>query len=313
MAPTRRPRVMLIGVVGALLVAATFTSGATATFPDRTGRIAFHIDSEDGNTQLWTVRPNGKDLRQITNVVGRASNPDWSPDGRRLAFARDDCTIGLIDADGSNMEIIAADPNICQGDPAYTPDGKRLVYSRYDPVRDVAEVWSMNIDGSDQRLLTAAGDPDPNVSPDGTKVSFKGGEFGALFVQGMDGSNLTQISPSISVTYKHDWAPDGSKIVVSDESDPDPEEPVNIIELRPDGSQDVHYVTHYTGVERAFVGGYSPDGNWLVFRHEAGGIHQEDPGVQTLYRIRPDGHGLHAIIGPGDFRPRNVDWGPAPN
>ena len=54
----------------------------------------------------------------------------------------------------------------------------------------------------------------------------------------MDGGNLTQISPSISVTYKHDWAPDGSKIVVSDESNPDPEEPVNIMELRPDGNHE---------------------------------------------------------------------------
>ena len=70
-------------------------------------------------------------------------------------------------------------------------------------------------------------------------------------------------------------------------------------------------MTHYTGANRAFAGSYSPDGNWILFRLEEGGIHQEaDYGVQTLYRISPDGHGLHAILGPGTFRPRSFDWVP---
>ena len=34
------------------------------------------------------------------------------------------------------------------------------------------------------------------------------GPWSALFVQNMDGSGLVQVSPSVSVAYKHDWAPE---------------------------------------------------------------------------------------------------------
>ena len=53
-------------------------------------------------------------------------------------------------------------------------DGARLVDIRDDPALEIEQVWSMKIDGSDQRFITGAGGPDPNVSPDGRKISFKG-------------------------------------------------------------------------------------------------------------------------------------------
>ena len=65
----------------------------------------------------------------------------------------------------ANLDVLASDPDLCQGDPSYTPDGSRLVYVRYDPAIDVEEIWSMNVDGSDKRFVTGAGGPDPNVSP----------------------------------------------------------------------------------------------------------------------------------------------------
>jgi Tol biopolymer transport system component len=50
------------------------------------GFIAFSASTTSG-TQLFTVRPDGKDLYQITHVAGDAVNVDWSPDSRRLVFA----------------------------------------------------------------------------------------------------------------------------------------------------------------------------------------------------------------------------------
>ena len=61
---------------------------ALATFPGRNGLIAFYSDTDAG-AQIFTVRPNGHDLRQITHVNGDAVRPDWSPDGRRIAFELD--------------------------------------------------------------------------------------------------------------------------------------------------------------------------------------------------------------------------------
>jgi TolB protein len=48
--------------------------------------IAF-IRKIDGNFEVFTIRPDGKDLRQLTNSPGNEAHLAWSPDGQRLAFA----------------------------------------------------------------------------------------------------------------------------------------------------------------------------------------------------------------------------------
>ena len=59
----------------------------------------------------------------------------------------------------------------------------------------------------------------------------------------MDGSGLVQVSPTVSVAYKHDWAPDGQHLVFSDNSEPGPTDAVNIAIVRPDGTG-MQYITH---------------------------------------------------------------------
>lgn len=284
-----------------ILAALALAPAASATFPARNGLIAFQVQTDHG-VQIFTIRPNGHDLRQITNVAGDATAADWSPDGRRIAFSFNECSVGIMDADGSDLSLIADDSSLCQADPSFTPDGTRLVYTRFDPVPEVEQIWSMRLDGSDQRFVTGAGGPDPNVSPDGQKLSFKGAG-GALFVQNVDGSGLVQVSPTVSVAYKHDWAPDGQHLVFSDNSDPGPTDAVNIAIVRADGSG-MEYITHETAPVIAYVGSYSPDGQWIVWR-----LVKE--GLFTLYRMRPDGSERHAILSSPTFVARNIDWGPA--
>ena len=48
--------------------------------------IAF-IRKIEGNFEVFTIRPDGKDLRQLTNSPGNEAHLAWSPDGQRLAFA----------------------------------------------------------------------------------------------------------------------------------------------------------------------------------------------------------------------------------
>jgi Tol biopolymer transport system component len=299
----RRGSILALPILTILAMLA-LAPAATATFPDRNGRIAFQAQTDRG-VQIFTVRPNGRDLRQITHVDGDATGPDWSPDGRRLAFTLNDCAVAIIDADGGDPTVIADDEGLCQGDPSFTPDGTRLLFGHFDWLGTGAhEVWSMKVDGSDKRVVTGAGETDPNVSPDGRRLSFKGPDDEGLFVQNMDGSGLVQVSPFVSVAFKSDWAPDGQHIILSDIADPRPGEAVNIATVRPDGS-DLHYLTHYPAPVIAYVGGYSPDGQWIVFR-------LVKDGSSTVYRMRPDGSDLHLIIRPSStFVARNIDWGPA--
>jgi Tol biopolymer transport system component len=301
----RRASILAIAILTTLPIL-VLAPGVGATFPARNGLIAFHVEGGDDGPQIFTVRSNGKQLRQVTTAVdGVAALPDWSPDGRQIVFTRNECTIAMIDADGGNLHEVASHEGACLGDANFTPDGARLVFTRFDFAIEVESIWSMKVDGSDQQFITDRGGPDPNVSPDGRKISFKGGPDGALFVANIDGTGVVQVSPSISVTYKHDWAPDGKHIVVSDNSHPTPDESANVVTVRPDGS-DWTYLTNYAAGFRASAGGYSPDGQWIVFRLEGPGL------VPTLYRIRPDGSDLHALYASSTIIPRFIDWGPAP-
>jgi TolB protein len=52
----------------------------------RNDLIAF-IRKIDGNFEVFTIHPDGKDLKQLTNTPGNEAHLAWSPDGERLAFA----------------------------------------------------------------------------------------------------------------------------------------------------------------------------------------------------------------------------------
>ncbi|HEX6581179.1 MAG TPA: hypothetical protein VF195_09950 [Actinomycetota bacterium] len=297
--------VAVIAVTATLVLAPS----AHATYPARNGLIAFMADTGSGY-QIYTVRADGRDLRQITHVNGEALNPDWSPDGRKIAFALDECSIAIMRRDGSHIRVIPhAAPHasdVCEADPSFTPDGSRLVFERYDPILDEDAVWSMNLDGGDRVRITDAGAPDPNVSPNGQTVSFLGGTpdgLTALFTAGLDGSQGFQVTTLYGIAFKSDWAPDGQHLVVTDNAD-DLSRPANIATIAPDGT-DLTYLTDYTSPKlRAYVGSYSPDGRWIVFR-------LEDHGRFSLFRMRPDGGEVRAILGPSKFMPRSIDWGPA--
>jgi Tol biopolymer transport system component len=285
---------------------------AHATFPGRNGLIAFHSETEKG-TQIFTVRPDGRDLRQITHVDGDASNADWSPDGRRIAFnieTPESAQVAIVNADGSSpaTPLAKAPGNIIEVDPSFTPDGRRIVFGTFNGV--VEATWSMKLDGTDRRLITDVSGTDPNVSPDGRRLAFLGfnDEPGghALFTSAIDGSNPLPITPySFNVGFKNDWSPDGRRLAFIHNVDlVHPGESVNIATIRPNGTG-LRFVTSYRGAEvNAFLGSYSPDGRWIVFR-------LEDHGRNGMYKIRADGTHLRPILGVSDFAPRYIDWGPS--
>ena len=66
-----------------ILATLALAPAASATFPARNGLIAFQAQTDHG-IQIFTVRPNGHDLRQITNVDGDATAAGlvagWPPD-----------------------------------------------------------------------------------------------------------------------------------------------------------------------------------------------------------------------------------------
>ena len=234
---------------------------AQATFPARNGLIAFQADKDSGGDgEIYTIKADGTHLRRLTHVKGEAINPDWSPDGSQIAFALNECSVAIINADGTNRRVLPSEtPGGCEADASFTPDGSRLVYERYDPPDDDA-VWSMNLDGTDRGRIASGdvGAADANVSPDGGTVSFLG-QNAALFTASLDGSNVFRVTPFSGVGFKHDWAPDGRQIVITTKGEyPDHKSP-DLATVSPDGSH-LPMLAHCRGGEREPTPFLSPTG-----------------------------------------------------
>jgi Tol biopolymer transport system component len=74
--------------------------------------------------------------------------------------------------------------------------------------------------------------------------------------------------------------------------------------MHPNGSR-VQKLTDFDPGVRAYLGSYSPDGKWLVFRLE------NDEGLFGLFRMHPDGSHVREILPMSTFRPSLIDWGPS--
>jgi Tol biopolymer transport system component len=312
----RMPLVVAVLTLPCILIGAT---PAYATFPGRNGRIVFQVQlTPDAHIQIYTVRPNGHDLRQITHLTDAdAVRPDWSPDGRRIAFEIDRdqapfCSIALMNADGSNIVELTPVANVCENDPHFTLDGARLIFDRFDPETNDEAFWIMDVSGNDrQRIGQCCADPD--VSPNGEKFSYVA--FGdeeefdaALFTANIDGTHPHQLTPfNFGVAIKQDWAPDGQHLVFTKNGiGHPPGVSANIATIGPDGTH-FRLITHYQGGDvQALVGSYSPDGRWIVFR-------LENHGRFGLYKMRPDGSHMRAILPLSSFKPRGSAWGAKPS
>jgi Tol biopolymer transport system component len=313
----------------ALAAAASLAAapGTQATYPGDDGLIVFAAATTNG-TQLFTIRSDGSDVRQITHVEPRASadnpgasNPDWSPDGRTIVFAENDCQIALVNADGSDVREVPAHPpeghtvgvDYCEGDPSFMPDGKRIVHGRFDMVTE--DLWVENLDGTENTQVTGACGIDPNVSPDGTMLSCKGRD-NALWVVNMDGTGAVRVSPPSEIGWKHDWAPDGSVLLFSQH--PTPDDNANIATVAPDGSG-LRWLTAYEPEMGARAGSFSPDGGSIVFL-----LNPQNSDQSALARMAADGSGVQQLTDfsaavPGVDRVAwatghypQVDWGAAP-
>jgi Tol biopolymer transport system component len=85
--------------------------------------------------ELFVMRRDGSDARQVTKLGGANFAPSWHPDGKRLIFASNtedpkgrNFDLYLVNVDGSGLERITFNDTF-DGFPMFSPDGKRLVFA----------------------------------------------------------------------------------------------------------------------------------------------------------------------------------------
>ena len=72
-------------------------------------RVVAYTAEAGGARQLFTLSLRGGYPTQLTASEKPVSDPQWSPDGRRLAFVRDE-EIWVLEADGSRVTKVAGKP-----------------------------------------------------------------------------------------------------------------------------------------------------------------------------------------------------------
>jgi Tol biopolymer transport system component len=180
-------------------------------------RIVFQRDFEpvqgEVDYDLFTIKADGSRETKLTNSPGDDEvEPNWSPDGRRIAFVSDrDGVIYTIRPDGSGVRRLTFTENVFDYRPNWSPDGRMIAFqsSTGDGFPDI---FTMPANGGDRTLLASSDsfDGHPAWAPDGRQIAFASDRDGdpEVFTMRADGShpvNLTQNQEVFDAAP--DWQP----------------------------------------------------------------------------------------------------------
>jgi TolB protein len=123
------------------------------------GKYILFASDINGTIQLYTVRTNGRELHQISNLPSIRGRSDWSPDGKYIVTYSGDAwnrDVYIMNADGSNARVLSPKGGDSQG-PSFSPDSQWVTFTAYfDHPKDDngCEIYIVRVDGSDLRRLT---------------------------------------------------------------------------------------------------------------------------------------------------------------
>ena len=177
-------------------------SGDAAWSPS--GRlVAFDSDRGDPNgfSAIYVMNANGRKIRRITTPARPLSDyePRFSPDGKRLVFARargaaDNAPAALftVRLDGSGLHRLTPF-TLHVGASDWSPSGKQIVFEAY-PNGAYGDIYVIDATGGTPLNLThdPAGQADPVWSPDGRKILFLDNGY----VNGTGRTGLATMNPN---------------------------------------------------------------------------------------------------------------------
>ena len=249
------------------------------------GRIAFGSERADPpagfarSTDIFSMNPDGSDVRRLTTNPELDRQPDWSPSGTDIAYSirkpgeTKNFEVARMTAAGlAHRRLTITPEGEASSQPAWFPDGRGILFRLSGPGR-FASIWRMGVLGEMPTLRYQPPHPPlyPTWSPDRSRIAFAaimsptGDTDRAIFTVKADGSGLTTL---FDVPGVYDsapaWSPDGRRIAFESDANiagANPEGDREIWTMDADGShrrQLTHNALHDEGPA------WSPDGGRLL-------------------------------------------------
>ncbi len=190
---------------------------------------------------IFTARPDGSDVRRLTDAPGYDAEATVAPDGGKIVFTsvRDgDLDLYLMNLDGTEQQRVTTGLGY-DGGAFFSPDSKRLCFRASRPETDEEkkhytdllarglvepsklEIYVVDVDGGNPRQVTSNARANfcPFFHPSGEKIIFasnlgdpQGRNFD-LYLINIDGSDQQRITTHDSFDGFPMFSPDGTKLV----------------------------------------------------------------------------------------------------
>jgi len=246
-----------------------------------TGKIAFSKAEGDRpeDKYLWVMNADGTGARMI---LGRASDPAFSPDGTRLVFYHWTDGMYIANADGSGARKYIGDTKARS--PAWSHDGRWIAFTSIDIVPSNVLAGETPL----RRFVVRGRMPD--WSPDDTQIAFqtcRENKCGIYRANAQTGATTLVVDDDGSLPA---WSPDGKKILYQKEVAGERQ----LFVINPDGTGKRQLTQ---GPAPHVAANWSRDGNLIFYRSPEGG-------TWAIWRMNADGSNRVKLI---DNVPP-VDW-----
>ena len=146
------------------------------------------------NFEIYVMDVDGGNRENLSNSPVDDMEPDWSPDGTKIAFVsdrNDDADqIYVMDSDGKNQTRLTDGPRR-KLNPDWSPDGQKIAFTAHD---GIPHIDVMDADGKNRATLVGQA-MQPSWSPDGQKIIFVSAINweSEIMVIGADGQGLERV------------------------------------------------------------------------------------------------------------------------